>query len=52
MEEDEGTGWEHRTRLAGYRTKHMQPKFKTKMLVYQLKADVDEKILPGKSSHL
>ena len=38
--------------LAGYRIKSMFLIFKTKMLIYQSKANLDEEILFGKVRHL
>ena len=40
------------TRLAGCVIKSMRPIFKTEMLIYQLKANLDERILFGKITHL
>ena len=40
------------TRLAGCEIKSMRPIFKTKLLIYQSKANLDEKILFGNITHL
>ena len=40
------------TRLAGYGIKSMRPIFKTKVLIYQSKANLNGKILLGKIKHL
>ena len=37
--------------LAGCEIKSMRPIFKTEMLIYQSKANLDEKILFGKITH-
>ena len=39
------------TRFAGYGMKNMRPTFKTEMLVYQSRANLDEKSLFGKIAH-
>ena len=39
------------THLKGYRLKSMLPIFKTKILIYQSMANLDEKILFGKITH-
>ena len=38
-------------RFAGYGVKSMWPIFKTKMLIFQSKASLDEKVLFGKITH-
>ena len=38
------------TRLAGYGKKSMQPIFKIKMLIFQAKTNLDEKIMFGKTT--
>ena len=40
------------TRLASYGVKSMRPIFKTKMLIYQSKANLDQKIIFGKFTHI
>ena len=39
------------TRLTGFEIKSMRPIFRTKMLICQSKANLDEKILFGKITH-
>ena len=39
------------TRLSSCEMKSMRPMFKNKMLIYQSKANLDEKILLGKITH-
>ena len=40
------------TRLVGYGIKIVRPTYKTKTLIYQSKANLDEKIFLGKKSHI